>query len=49
MDLSGILIRRRDGHQAELEEELEEEEVERRVKRNTQETRHKCACMDDME
>ena len=45
---NGDLIRRRDGHQVELEEELEEE-VERRVRRNTQETRHKCACMDDME
>ena len=45
----GHLIRRRDGHQVELEEE-QEEEVKRRVKReHNQTTRHKCACMDDME
>ena len=44
----GDLIRHQGGHQEELEEELEEE-VERRVRRNTQATRHKCTCMDDME
>ena len=44
----GDLIRRRDGHQVELEEE-QDEEVERRVRKTTQETTHKCACMDDME
>ena len=45
---NGDLIRRRDGHQVELEEELEEE-VERRVRRDNQTTKHRCACMDDME
>ena len=46
---NGDLIRRRDGHQVELEEELDEE-VERRVRReNAEDTKHKCACMDDME
>ena len=46
---NGDLIRRRDGHQVELEEELEEE-VERRVRRDhSRRPRHKCACMDDME
>ena len=45
---NGDLIRRRDGHQVELEEELDKE-VERRVRRDAQDTKHKCACMDDME
>ena len=45
---NGDLIRRRVRHQVELEEELGEE-VERRVRRDAQETKHKCACMDDME
>ena len=44
----GELVRRRVGHQVELEEE-QDEEVERRVRRDAQRTRHKCACMDDME
>ena len=45
----GILVRHQGKHQEEVEEGLEEE-VERRVKReNTQATKHKCACMDDME
>ena len=45
---NGELVRRRVGHQVELEEE-QDEEVERRVRRDAQRTRHKCACMDDME
>ena len=44
----GDLIRRRGGHQVELEEE-QDEEVERRVRRDAQRTTHRCACMDDME
>ena len=40
---NGDLIRRRVGHQVELEEELEEEGE------SNQKARHKCACMDDME
>ena len=44
----GELVRRRVGHQVELEEE-QDEEVERRVRRNAQRTTHRCACMDDME
>ena len=44
----GELVRRRVGHQVELEEE-QDEEVERRVRRDAQRTTHKCACMDDME
>ena len=44
----GELVRRRVGHQVELEEE-QEEEVERRVRRDAQRTTHRCACMDDME
>ena len=42
------LIRRRDGHQEEVEEE-QDKEVERRVRRDAQRTTHRCACMDDME
>ena len=45
----GDLIRHRDGHQVELEEELDEEvERERHEEEDTQETNHRCACMDDM-
>ena len=44
----GELVRRRVGHQVELEEE-QDEEVERRVRRDAQRTTHRCACMDDME
>ena len=44
----GELVRRRVGHQVELEEE-QDKEVERRVKRDAQRTTHRCACMDDME
>ena len=44
----GELVRRRVGHQVELEEE-QDKEVERRVRRDAQRTTHKCACMDDME
>ena len=45
----GILVRHQGRHQEEVEEGLEEE-VERRVRReHTQATKHKCACMDDME
>ena len=44
----GEIVRRRVGHQVELEEE-QDEEVERRVRRDAQRTTHKCACMDDME
>ena len=45
----GDLVRHQGRHQEEVEEGLEEE-VEIRVKReNTQATKHKCACMDDME
>ena len=44
----GELVRRRVGHQVELEEE-QGEEVERRVRRDAQRTTHRCACMDDME
>ena len=44
----GELVRRRVGHQVELEEE-QDEEVERRVRRNAQRTTHRCACTDDME
>ena len=43
----GELVRRRVGHQVELEEE-QGKEVERRVMRDAQRTTHKCACMDDM-
>ena len=44
----GILVR----HHGEIQEEVEEgleKEVERRGGENTQATKHKCACMDDME
>ena len=44
----GELVRRRVGHQVELEEE-QDKEVERRVRRDAQRTTHRCACMDDME
>ena len=45
----GILVRHQGRHQEEVEEGLEEV-GERRVKReNTQATKNKCACMDDME
>ena len=44
----GELVKRRVGHQVELEEE-QDKEVEGRVKRDAQRTTHKCACMDDME
>ena len=44
----GELVRRRVGHQVELEEE-QDEEVERRVRGDAQRTTHRCACMDDME
>ena len=45
---NGELVRRRVGHQVELEEE-QDKEVERRVRRDAQRTTHRCACMDDME
>ena len=45
---NGELVRRRVGHQVELEEE-QDEEVGRRVRRDAQRTTHRCACMDDME
>ena len=45
---NGVLVRRRVGHQVELEEE-QDKEVERRVRRDAQRTTHRCACMDDME
>ena len=44
----GELVKRRVGHQVELEEE-QDKEVERRVRRDAQRTTHRCACMDDME
>ena len=44
----GELVRRRVGHQVELEEE-QDKEVEGRVRRDAQRTTHRCACMDDME
>ena len=45
----GELVRRRVGHQVELEGKEQDEEVERRVRRDAQRTTHRCACMDDME
>ena len=45
----GILVRHQGRHQEKVEEGLEEE-VERRVRRESnQATKHRCACMDDME
>ena len=41
----GEPVRRRVGHQVELEEE-QDEEVERRVRRDAQRTTHRCACME---
>ena len=45
----GDLVRHQGRHQEEVEDGLEEE-VERRVRReHTQETKHRCACMNDMD
>ena len=45
---NGELVKHHGRIQEEVEEE-QDEEVERRVRRDAQRTRHKCACMDDME
>ena len=44
----GELVRRRVGHQVELEEE-QDKDVGRRVSRDAQRTTHRCACMHDIE
>ena len=45
----GILVRHQGRHQEEVEERLEEEVERDGWRENAQATKHKCACMDDME